>query len=255
MPCPCISKTPTSLVAPKSVFHAAQQSKLLKRISFKIEHRINDMLEDTWTGNAAVLGYMTDHQNADTGGFGQRLQTYSAFPYLGNQPRRRIELVCIDCLYRINDYKSGIQPADLVQDIIQIGFRQQVKIGGDQCQPIGAHLDLARAFLATDVHNRAGKLRQFCREIRSPVLTFRCPVLRRAISNCLGPSRRPRPRLNSPIGTARRSSSDRPISRSNTPARPGPNPGADVAVSPEISILRHVQPWCRTHHIAGNVPK
>ena len=78
------------------------------------------------------------------------------FPHLRNRSRRRFDRTRKDRLDRIDDDRAGLQSLDFVDDVFEVGLRQQVDIFSFDCESLATQLDLAfRLFTGNVEHARA----------------------------------------------------------------------------------------------------
>ena len=120
-------------------------------ITLKLQHHIDNMLQNLRAGNSSVFGDMTDDKYRGTrrlGIFQQRSRTLSD---LRHTTRRRVQRLGINRLNRVNHHYIGLMLLNLHQDIFEQCFRIDVALLVAYTDTLGTHLNLLGRLLARDI--------------------------------------------------------------------------------------------------------
>ena len=135
----------------EAVLDAAQDAVDVVAVAFELQDDIDDVLEDLRAGDGPVLGDVADDDDRRSGRFGVFEQGGGAFADLRHAAGRRVDLLGVDRLDRVDDHQVGPLLGDLCDDV----FEQ--RLGVDQTLLVAdpdagcAHLDLLGRLLARDV--------------------------------------------------------------------------------------------------------
>ena len=105
---PVISKTPSSLTAPKRFFTARDDTMRVVLLALEVQDRVDDVLERLRAGEVAVLGDMADEERRDVLALGGKEKLGRRLAYLTDTPGRRLEL---EREHRLNGVDDDATPA------------------------------------------------------------------------------------------------------------------------------------------------
>ena len=149
-------KQPQFMGCTKAVFDGPEQPMTREAIPFEGEHRIHEVLEHLRAGQHPLLGDVTHQQQRCGLTLGQPLQSRRTFPHLTHRPGGTGEVRVMERLDAVDDRHGRPQGLQFLQDQLQIGFSQQLQVGGPCTrQPLPAQLHLLSRFLSTDVEHGA----------------------------------------------------------------------------------------------------
>ena len=106
------------------------------------------MLEHLGAGNGALLVDVTDHKYRDALPLGELHERHRAVLDLTDAARGRIQLLVVERLDGVHDQNVRRFLADTFEHVAETGLREHIKVAARDLEPLGAHLELVRRFLA-----------------------------------------------------------------------------------------------------------
>ena len=97
--------------------------------------------------------------------FGETGKRRRAFAHLRHTARRRGDAIAVQHLHRIDDHYLRPLPRRMIQNGLQLGFRQQLQFVCFQLQTLGPHRHLLQGFLTRHVERR-NRLGQFTERLQ-----------------------------------------------------------------------------------------
>ncbi len=138
-----------------AVLEGADQTKTGMRVTLKIKHGIDHMLEHARPGQRTFLGDMADKNDGGTAGLGEPRQLRRTFAHLRHRTRRRGQCIGIQGLDRVDDGDIRLFGLDHRLDFRESGFRQHLHMFSFDIEPLRAQRDLLRRFLARHIDDLA----------------------------------------------------------------------------------------------------
>ena len=118
------------------------------RVTFEIQHGVDDVLERLGPGEAAVLRHVSDQEDGRVRAFRREQQLRCRFADLSDAPGSRLELERKDGLNRIDNHQGGFDPIDLLENPLEAGFGEQIQGRRTDREPLAARFHLMFRFLA-----------------------------------------------------------------------------------------------------------
>ena len=143
----------------EAVLHRAQHAEAAARLAFKIQHRIDHMLQHAGAGNRALLGNVADEKNRRAARLGKAHQLRCALAQLADRTRRGRKRLAVKRLNRIDHQHRRLLRRGRCQNTLNLRFTEKHDALACQSQPLGAQPNLARRLLTADVQTRH-RLRQ-----------------------------------------------------------------------------------------------
>ena len=137
----------------EAVFGGTQTAERTGRFALEIQHAVYHMLEDLRSGERALLVHMTDDENGHVFVFRILHQTHRAFLDLRRAAGRGGQIALVDRLDRVHDENVGRHELGLVDDLIHVGLREDIQLGGGDVQTGRAELDLPERLLAGNIQH------------------------------------------------------------------------------------------------------
>ena len=134
---------------------AAQDPEAVVPLAFEIKDGVDDVLEHTRAGDRAFLVHVTHQENRDVAAFGEQHQASGAFAHLADAARRRGDPTQEDGLDGIDDGHHRPRLFELLDDAIEVVFRQHHQAIALDAEPLRAQLELLDRFLARDIEDRS----------------------------------------------------------------------------------------------------
>ena len=103
----------------EAVFDAAQDTVEVVLVALKLEHRIDDVLQDLRSGEGPLLVDVADEDHGDATRLGEAEQRRGTLAHLRNAARRTLGLLGGDGLYGVDDDDLGFLLLDVVEDGLQ----------------------------------------------------------------------------------------------------------------------------------------
>ena len=117
-------------------------------VALEIEHAVHHVLEHLGTGNGALLVDVADHKHRDALPLGELHERHRAVLDLTDAACGRIQLLVVERLDGVHDQNVRRFLADTFEHIAETGLREHIKVPARDLEPLGAHLELVRRFLA-----------------------------------------------------------------------------------------------------------
>ena len=139
----------------EAILVGAEDAVLAAGFAFEIEHRVDQVFEQSRTGNRAVLGHVTDDEGRAPGAFGVFHQRLRAVADLGDAAGVGFGFGQPHGLDRVDQKRRRPAPFELVEHGAQVRFR----IDENRCvdlQTLRAQFHLGGGFFAADVDDFAG---------------------------------------------------------------------------------------------------
>ena len=105
------------------------------------------MLKDFRAGKRTLLVDVTDDEDGDVFVLRVLHQAHRALFYLGRAAGRGAEVALVDRLNGVHDENIRRHQLGFVDDLINIGFGEDIQLGRGNMQPRGAELDLPERLL------------------------------------------------------------------------------------------------------------
>ena len=134
--------------------------------AFKIENRIDHVLEDPWASDGAFLRHVPDDEDGNIPALAPLHETSGAFPDLRNAPGRRGDLVDGHGLNRIDDQQRRRHGIGARQNLVQISAGEDKDLSRVDAEAICAESDLLRRLLCRHVEHRPLHVRQSRRRLQ-----------------------------------------------------------------------------------------
>jgi len=93
---------------PKTILHAPEYAKGLSSFPFKIEHRIHQVLEQSWPRNISIFGYMAYECNGHIATLGETEKLVRTLSYLTDASRHRAKLTAVDRLDGVHNHEGVV---------------------------------------------------------------------------------------------------------------------------------------------------
>ena len=124
-------------------------------VAFEIKNGIDNVLENAWTRDRALLGHMTHEEDGDACLLGKSRQLRGTLSDLRNAPRCRLERLGVNGLDRVDHDNVRSLGANRADDSLELDFGQKLDGRVDQPEALRAQRDLIGGFLAGDVQSPA----------------------------------------------------------------------------------------------------
>ena len=112
----------------KAIFDGPNEAEAAVRVAFKIQDRVDHVLQHAGASQCAFFGDMADQHNGGASGFGCAREMRGTFPDLCDRAWGRSELVGINRLNGVDD--GNVRPLALQrgQDFFQLNFGQYLDL-------------------------------------------------------------------------------------------------------------------------------
>ncbi len=116
-------------------------------LPFEVQDGVDHVLECFRAGKAAVLRHVPHEERGHVLSFRLEQQLGRGLADLAHAPRRRLELEREDRLNRIDDDERRLEADDLVEDVLETRFGEQIEGRVADREALTARLDLVLGFL------------------------------------------------------------------------------------------------------------
>ena len=170
----------------------------------KVEHDVDQVLEQPRAGDRAVLGDVADQHRRDAALLGDPDEGVGDLAHLGDAACGAVDLGWRDGLHRVEDEQARLDGVDLAEDRAEVGLGGEPELGVDGADAVGAQPHLGDRLLAGDVQ-RADAVRGR-RVAATSSSRVDLPTPGSPASSTTPPGTRPPPRTRSssstPVGRA-----------------------------------------------------
>ena len=132
----------------EAVLRRAQATERPCRLALEVQHTVHHMLKDFRAGKRTLLVDVTDDEDGDVLVLRVLHQAHRALFYLGRAAGRGAEVALVDRLNGVHDENIRRHQLGFVDDLVNIGFGEDIQLGRGNMQPRGAELDLPERLLA-----------------------------------------------------------------------------------------------------------
>ena len=125
-------------------------------VALELQYAVDNVFQNFRTGDAALLGDVSDEEDCHTALFGKLHQGSGTFANLGDAAGRGIHHFRGHRLYGVDDEQRGLQCGGIFQHLVDVAFAiEQGLVPGFGLleHPVGAEFDLPLAFFAADVED------------------------------------------------------------------------------------------------------
>lgn len=125
-------------------------------VAFKVEHGVDDVLDEFGAGEEAFFGDVADEADGGAGGLGEIDEFGAAIAELGDAAGGAGVVGTVDHLDGVDDAEGGLDAAEGSGDTFEVGFGEDLERGvlfaGD-AEALGAELGLLGGFFGGDVED------------------------------------------------------------------------------------------------------
>src|SRR5439155_7881788 len=122
-------------------------------LAFEVQHRVDNVLEHLWTGQAAVLGDVADEDGRDVLALRSEEELRSGLADLTDAAGRGLEFDGEHRLNRVDHRQRRLDACNLFEHAFDAGLRQKIQRSVAHTEAIAAALDLMLRFLPGRVQN------------------------------------------------------------------------------------------------------
>src|SRR4029079_6614817 len=134
---------------PESVLRRAKNAVRVVSVALELEHAVDEVLQDAWACDGAVLRHVADEDGCDTAALRHAEQTRRRFPPLRHGAGRRSELARVQRLHRVDHADVGLLLLERRADGVELRLGEDRHVVG-AAPPLPAEAHLGHRFLAGD---------------------------------------------------------------------------------------------------------
>ncbi len=135
-------------------------------LAFEVQDGVDDVLERLRSGEASVLGDVSDQEDRHVLPLGGEQQLRGRFAHLADAAGRRLKLQREDRLNRVHDDERRLDAGDLLEYALEARLRQQVQRRAADAKPLATRFDLMLRLFAGAVQHRADRPRHVGRRLQ-----------------------------------------------------------------------------------------
>jgi hypothetical protein len=139
----------------KAVLRGPQQAVATAGVAFEIQHRVDQMLQELRTGDAAILGHMADNEDRRPACLRKAHQRRGALAQLLGRARTRGDCGELHRLDRIDDEERRLPLGSECQDPVEVVVGDEDELGRRKTETPCPQGGLGHGFLATCINDRA----------------------------------------------------------------------------------------------------